>query len=107
MPSSEPAEQRERDARRAAPNAAAAIAATSSVVKLTSRATCANSGASSTPASPAIRLDSIHDDVLDAVGVDAGELGHARALDHRPHPQAERGVPEQQREPDERDDRDR
>ena len=31
------------------------------------------------------------------VGVDAGELGHPRALDHRPHPQPERRVPEQQR----------
>ena len=45
------------------PNAAAATAATMSVVKLLA-ATCANSGASSTPARPANRLDSIHENVL-------------------------------------------
>ena len=49
---------------------------------------------------------SIHDAMLTPVGVDARELGHARALDDRPHPQPERGVAEQQREPDHGDERD-
>ena len=48
---------------RSRPKAAAAIAATIRVVKLFD-ATCANSGASSTPARPANRLDSIHENVL-------------------------------------------
>ena len=70
-----------------------------------SRASCtpdsptwpANTGASSTPARPARRLDSIHDAMLTRSEFDAGELGHPRALHDRPHAQAERGVAEQQR----------
>ena len=48
-----------------------------------------------------MKLDSIHDAMLDAVGVHAGQLGEARALHDRPHAQTDRGVAQHQREHDE------
>ena len=47
------------------------------------------------PAIPASRLDMHPRGRAHAVGVDARELGHPRALDDRPHAQAERRVPEE------------
>ncbi len=79
------------------PNAAAAIAATSRIVKLVG-GELREQRCEQHSGEPGEQARQHPRERAHAVGVDARERGHARALDHRPHPQTDGRVPEQQRQ---------
>ena len=53
-------------------------------------------GAASTPVSPARKVLTAHTPIEMAVGIGAGQIGHGRGVDHRPHLEADVAVPQHQ-----------